>query len=259
MSLPADSRWPLVESLNFVWDINLLDWVPETQPGGSGPTGTVDQGVGGVSAWLVTADSLPLPTGAATGLKQDTGNTSLASIDTKLTSPLTVQATDLDIRNLAFATDKVDVTGSSVTASVTGTVTANAGTNLNTSLLALEAGGNLATVATNTTALVAKDFATETTLALAAAYLLALNTAQGAASDGVVGPLVQSLVNDSPLSLLQGTVQPLSLTSEGRLRVSSVDSYFDKIWEHTFEDVWGTSLTTVANSDLPFAGEVRYV
>ena len=40
-----------------------------------------------------------------------------------------------------------------------GQVTANAGTNLNTSLLALEAGGNLA-------ALVAKDFATQTTLAL---------------------------------------------------------------------------------------------
>ncbi|MCJ7422766.1 hypothetical protein MUP01_00650 [Candidatus Bathyarchaeota archaeon] len=40
-----------------------------------------------------------------------------------------------------------------------GQVTANAGTNLNTSLLALEAGGNLA-------ALVAKDYATQTTLAL---------------------------------------------------------------------------------------------
>lgn len=34
--------------------------------------------------------------------------------------------------------------------SVTGTVTANAGTNLNTSLLALESGGNLASVVTNT-------------------------------------------------------------------------------------------------------------
>jgi hypothetical protein len=32
----------------------------------------------------VSASSLPLPTGAATGTKQDTGNTSLSSIDTKL-------------------------------------------------------------------------------------------------------------------------------------------------------------------------------
>jgi len=36
------------------------------------------------------------------------------------------------------------------TPAITGTVTANAGTNLNTSLLALETGGNLATTATNT-------------------------------------------------------------------------------------------------------------
>lgn len=42
---------------------------------------------------------------------------------------------------------------------INGTVTANSGTNLNTSLLALETGGNLATIA-------AKDFATQTTLAL---------------------------------------------------------------------------------------------
>lgn len=41
---------------------------------------------------------------------------------------------------------------------ISGTVTANAGTNLNTSALALESGGNLATIA-------AKDFATQTTLA----------------------------------------------------------------------------------------------
>lgn len=42
-------------------------------------------------------------------------------------------------------------------ANVIGQVTANAGTNLNTSLLALEAGGNLATIA-------GKDFATQATL-----------------------------------------------------------------------------------------------
>lgn len=104
---------------------------------------------------------------------------------------LTVDAVDLDIRNLVFATDKVDISGSilgansgvdigdvtvnnaagasavniqdggnsitvdgtlAVTQStspwvISGTVTANAGTNLNTSLLALESGGNLAAAA----------------------------------------------------------------------------------------------------------------
>ena len=85
----------------------------------------------GTNAWditggagLVRATSLPLPTGAATAARQDTGNTSLASIDTKLTSPLTVQAVDLDIRNLLFATDKVDVSGSLITASPVAQVTA---------------------------------------------------------------------------------------------------------------------------------------
>jgi hypothetical protein len=38
----------------------------------------------------VTASSLPLPTGAATAANQTTANASLASIDSKLTSPLTV-------------------------------------------------------------------------------------------------------------------------------------------------------------------------
>lgn len=69
----------------------------------------------------VNASSLPLPSGAATSAKQDTGNTSLSSIDGKITA--------------------------CNTGSIAGTVTANAGTNLNTSALALESGGNLATIA----------------------------------------------------------------------------------------------------------------
>jgi hypothetical protein len=36
-----------------------------------------------------------------------------------ITDPVTVEATDLDIRDLAFATDKVDVSGSSVDANIT--------------------------------------------------------------------------------------------------------------------------------------------
>ena len=38
----------------------------------------------------VSASSLPLPTGAATEAKQDTANSSLASIDSKLTSPIAI-------------------------------------------------------------------------------------------------------------------------------------------------------------------------
>lgn len=48
----------------------------------------------------VVAAALPLPSGAATSAKQDTQITSLASIDTKLTSPLTVTGplTDTQLR-----------------------------------------------------------------------------------------------------------------------------------------------------------------
>jgi len=64
-------------------------------PTGINTIGIIDQGVGGASAWKVDGSavtqpvsvvSLPLPTGAATEAKQDVGNTSLASIDSKLSS-----------------------------------------------------------------------------------------------------------------------------------------------------------------------------
>ena len=48
-------------------------------------------------------------------------------------------------------TNALKVDGSATTQPISGTVTANAGTNLNTSSLALETGGNLATVVSNTT------------------------------------------------------------------------------------------------------------
>lgn len=74
----------------------------------------------------------------------------------------------LDSGTLTGITNPISIIGT-VTSSVSGSVTANAGTNLNTSLLALEAGGNLAT-------LVAKDFATQTTLAALNAKVTAVNT-----------------------------------------------------------------------------------
>lgn len=90
----------------------------------------------------VDATSLPLPTGASTSAKQDTANTSLASIDAKLTNPLPVSGT--------VATGGLtDTQLRAAPVPVSGTVTSNAGTNLNTSLLALETGGNLAAIKTD--------------------------------------------------------------------------------------------------------------
>ena len=88
----------------------------------------------------VSATSLPLPSGAATAAKQP----ALGTAGTPSADVLTVQG--------ATSMTALKVDGSAVTQPISGTVTANAGTNLNTSALALESGGNLATLVTRTPA-----------------------------------------------------------------------------------------------------------
>ncbi len=83
----------------------------------------------------ISAASLPLPTGAATAAKQP----ALGTAGTPSPDVITVQG--------AASMTALKVDGSGVTQPVSGTVTVNAGTNLNTSALALETGGNLATIA----------------------------------------------------------------------------------------------------------------
>ncbi len=97
-----------------------------------------------------TVSSFPLPSGASTSDLQTIGNNSLNSIDSK--TPALGQA-------LAAASTPIVLTAAQLTTLTPfSSVTANAGSNLNTSSLALESGGNLATVAS-------KDFATQATLA----------------------------------------------------------------------------------------------
>ena len=149
-----DSIEKILRIGNYNWDANLLSWVKATGSSGPGTDVTVTNfpsvypinDNGGsitvdspqlpilVSGRLpvdgsgvtqpVSASTLPLPTGASTSALQTSGNTSLFSIDGKI---ITVD-----------------------TSAIAGVVTANAGTNLNTSLLALEAGGNLALIKTQT-------------------------------------------------------------------------------------------------------------
>lgn len=82
------------------------------------------------------------------------------SLDTNITNTVPVTMADRDVNLNDSAGTGITSTGTSLNVNVTNTVTAtaNAGTNLNTSALALESGGNLATIA-------GKDFATQTTLA----------------------------------------------------------------------------------------------
>jgi hypothetical protein len=107
-----------------------------------------------VGALPISAVALPLPTGAAT-------EASLAALNAKVTAvntgAVTIAASGLPTGAATEATlgtihGHVDSIDGKITAcntgAVAGSVTANAGTNLNTSALALEAGGNLADIKT---------------------------------------------------------------------------------------------------------------
>lgn len=71
------------------WSVSVSNF-PATQP----ISGTVTA-LQGTSPWVISAASLPLPTGASTSALQTTGNSSLSSIDGKVPSNLTVTATRL--------------------------------------------------------------------------------------------------------------------------------------------------------------------
>ncbi|MFA5772975.1 MAG: hypothetical protein WC974_09620 [Thermoplasmata archaeon] len=86
MNIVTDGLSFLQPTANYVWSTSLLAWDEMEQPiisGGTIVVGSVNQGTGGASAWLITASSLPLPTGAAT-------QTTLADVLAKIiTSPAT--------------------------------------------------------------------------------------------------------------------------------------------------------------------------
>jgi len=100
--------------------------------------------------------TVSLPTGASTSALQTTGNTSLSTIAGAvsgtemqvdvITLPA-ITATDLDIRNLVFATDKVDISGSTLAANSgvdIGDVTVNNASGA--SAVNIQDGGNSITV-----------------------------------------------------------------------------------------------------------------
>lgn len=107
----------------------------------------------------VSAATLPLPTGAATGAKQDTGNTSVASIDTK--TPALGQA----LAGAAVPVVLTAIQAAALTppAAITG--------------FALETGGNLATIAARTPALGAAVTAAASPVTIASDQILQVSFA----------------------------------------------------------------------------------
>lgn len=153
--------------------------------------------------------TVSLPTGASTSALQTTGNASLSSIDGK--TPALGQATMTASVPVVIASNQTAIpvtqsgtfttgrtwtlanTTDSVAAVQSGawTVTANAGTNLNTSALALDTSVNGVLVG------------------------------QGSSTSGQKGPLVQGAVTSSLPTYTAGQTSPLSLTTSGALRTDA--------------------------------------
>jgi hypothetical protein len=152
----------------------------------------------------VSASSLPLPSGAAqdssvNGILVAQGSTTSGekgpliqgAVTSSAPSYTTAQTSPLSLNT----SGGLRVDGSGVTQPVSGTVTANAGTNLNTSALALESGGNLASIAST-------------------------SLSQGSTTSGQKGYLELAAVTTSAPSYTTGQSSLLSLDTSGNLRVN---------------------------------------
>ena len=51
-----------------------------------------------------------------------------------------------------------------------------------------------------------------------------------------------AIVSDSPESFLADTTHPLSMTPQGRLRVSMVSSDIESVWINTFNNPWASCI-----------------
>jgi hypothetical protein len=115
---------------------------------------------------------------------------------TTTAAPTYTTATSNPISTTTAGAVRVDA--SATTQPVSGTVTANAGTNLNTSALALETGGNLTTIQTNTSN---------------------LNLALASTTTGQKGNLVLGAVTTAAPTYTTATSNAFSLNTSGGLRI----------------------------------------
>lgn len=188
---------------------------------------TVKDGTGTAYSLLVDADghlqvdtvATALPTGASTAANQATANAALAAIQVAaelLDDAVYTDGTGTPSKALAVAgTDGTNPQILSVNASghvniadggnvitVDGTVTANAGTNLNTSALALETGGNLAAAATSLAVIDDWDESDRCAVNLIASQV---GITAGAGAVATNTPRV-TLASDDPAVALLGTI-----------------------------------------------------
>ena len=218
-------------------------------PTGANTIGTVAATQSGT--WNITniSGTISLPTGASTSALQTTGNTSLASIDTKTPAlgqavmassiPVTIASNQSAIPvtlTSTTITGTVAVTQSTSPWVVSGTVTSNIGT---TGGLALDATLAKLTISqgtalgTNTGAMVMASVTTAApTYTTGQISPLSMDTtgnlrvtgggvAQGSTTSGQSGNLIQGAVTTASPTYTTGQTSPLSLNTSGSLRTDT--------------------------------------
>lgn len=70
-------------------------------------------------------------------------------------------------------------------------------------------------------------------------------------AQGPVKPTTNAIVSDVPQSYIDGQIQSLSITANGRLRVSSVHADIERVWQNVQDNPWTT--------DNPWMMENPYV
>lgn len=141
---------------------------------------------------------------------------------------------DGDVPVQVSTTNPLPVSDAGGALTVDGTVTANAGTNLNTSALALETGGNLATIA-------GKDFATQTTLAALNGKVTACNTGGVVVTSGAITETNSGAIKTA-VELIDNAISGagFNITQQGGVAVSLNTGVRDS----------GTQRVTIATNDV---------
>lgn len=165
---------------------------------------TANQGLSGATPWLTDVThfgSNPISTGTGTsgsGIPRVT-----VSNDSNILARLKDGAGTSLTSTLVSAKQALDVNLVNSSVTVSGTVTANAGTNLNTSLLALESGGNLASIKSDVDN---------------------LSLAQASTTAGQLGNLILTATTTNAPTYVTAKSNPLSTDTSGNLRISLKDS-----------------------------------
>lgn len=232
----------------------------------------------GVSAHPVRTDPTGTTTQPVSGMVSISGTVPVSGTFFQTTQPVSlavaptttvIQPTGTNLHVVVDAAPSTAITGTvsvsnfPATQQVSGTVTANAGTNLNTSALALETGGNLASLNTKTPALGQALAAASVPVVLTAAQLTTLTPLSSVAVSNFPGTqsvsgTVTANAGTGNFIVAQATAANLNATITGSVSVSNfpatqpisgtVAATQSGAWTSTVTQATGTNLHVVVDT-----------